>query len=39
MGHPGSDRDRLTELLAAANGGDREAFGRLYPLVHDELPG
>jgi RNA polymerase sigma factor (TIGR02999 family) len=29
--------DGITELLAAWRGGDREAVGRLLPLVYDEL--
>jgi RNA polymerase sigma factor (TIGR02999 family) len=31
------DREGLTALLAAASGGDRQAFDRFFPLVYEEL--
>ena len=27
----------ITQMLAALRGGDREAFGAVFPLVYDEL--
>ncbi len=36
-GHPGSEASRVTQILAAASAGDKDASAKLLPLVYDEL--
>jgi RNA polymerase sigma factor (TIGR02999 family) len=37
MSEPAASPDPVTELLAAASGGNVDALNRLFPLVYDEL--